>query len=284
MLIAFASAKGAPGTTTTALAVALAWPQPVILADLDARGGDVTWTYGQGQDTQGRGLLGLQVAARREPWAAVMWSQLVALTGTGTGTGTGTRTGTGTGSADGGRRWLLPGLDAPQHAGSIDWAGLAGALSGLPVDVIADCGSVRAVHAPAAVWAAADLVVLAVRPSLVNIHATRAAAELVRGDLRATGLGPERLGSVLIGPGRPYPTSEVTRSLAETCPVLGELPWDPATAAALGSGRAGGRRFASSPLIRGAATIAHTLGGRVLALAPALGRPTHPNTDRPGEH
>ena len=250
MLIAVASAKGAPGTTTTALALALGWPRPVILADLDARGGDVMWTYGQGQDTGGRGVLGLQVASRHQPWASAVWSQLVTL-------------------ADAGpQRWLLPGLEEPQHAGSIDWTGLAASLASLPVDVIADCGAVRAMQAPTPVWAAAHLMALVVRPTLASIHAARTTAALVRNDLRDKGFGADRLGSIVVGPGRPYPKDDVAQSLSEIAQLYGDLPWDPRTAAVLGEGTAGGRKLASSSLMRGAATLGHLLGGRALELSP----------------
>ena len=51
MLIAFVSGKGAPGTSTSALALALAWPRLVLLAECDPRGGDLVWGFGQGRDT-----------------------------------------------------------------------------------------------------------------------------------------------------------------------------------------------------------------------------------------
>jgi len=54
VLIAFVSGKGAPGTSTSALALALAWPRPVLLAECDPRGGDLVWGFGQGRDTAPR--------------------------------------------------------------------------------------------------------------------------------------------------------------------------------------------------------------------------------------
>ena len=41
MLISLASAKGAPGTTTSAHVLAAVWPAPVILADADPFGSDL---------------------------------------------------------------------------------------------------------------------------------------------------------------------------------------------------------------------------------------------------
>ena len=63
MLIALCSAKGAPGVTTSALALALSWPRPVILAELDPAGGDVLAGYGRGELSAG-GLADLELAAR----------------------------------------------------------------------------------------------------------------------------------------------------------------------------------------------------------------------------
>ena len=48
MLIAMTSAKGAPGVTTAALALALSWPRRTVLAELDPAGGDVLAGYGRG--------------------------------------------------------------------------------------------------------------------------------------------------------------------------------------------------------------------------------------------
>ena len=42
-LIAVAADKGAPGVTTTALALAAVWPRPVLLAECDPAGGDLVY-------------------------------------------------------------------------------------------------------------------------------------------------------------------------------------------------------------------------------------------------
>ena len=59
MLIALCSVKGAPGVTTSALALALSWPRPVVLAELDPAGGDVLPGYGRGEPFAG-GLADLE--------------------------------------------------------------------------------------------------------------------------------------------------------------------------------------------------------------------------------
>jgi len=67
-LIAVAADKGAPGVTTTALALAAVWPRPVLLAECDPAGGDLVYRLPAadgGRLDQRRGLLSLAVAARR---------------------------------------------------------------------------------------------------------------------------------------------------------------------------------------------------------------------------
>ena len=251
MLIALTSAKGAPGTTTSALALALSWPRPVLLADLDPRGGDLAWSYGQGRDLEGRGLLSLHVAARHQPMASAVWSQVVTLAPT---------------------CWLLPGLDESRHAGTMDWAGLARALGGLDVDVIADCGALPAVKPPADVWTTADLAVLVLRPTLPAVHSAQGVAETVRSDLMNSGLGADRLVSVIVGPGRPYSVGEVTAAMGTSAPVLGALPWDDAAAAVLNGLRDRPRRFSAAPLMAKAGKLALELGGAALDHAQPVGR------------
>src|SRR5690242_12871160 len=111
MLIALTSAKGSPGVTTAALALALCWPRPVVLAELDPAGGDVLAGYGGGR-AAGSGLQELIVTSRRGGLAARLPLHLMTL-----GTG--------------GRTRLLPGLVDPAMASNADWVSLAAALVGL---------------------------------------------------------------------------------------------------------------------------------------------------------
>src|ERR1700734_826069 len=75
-LIVIAADKGAPGVTTTALALAAVWPRPVLLAECDPSGGDLVYRFpaahGGSLDPR-RGLVTLAGAARpgpppRPPW------------------------------------------------------------------------------------------------------------------------------------------------------------------------------------------------------------------------
>ncbi|QNK82918.1 hypothetical protein [Nakamurella sp. PAMC28650] len=261
MLIAVVSPKTSTGATTAALALTLAWPQPAMLAELDPRGGDILWGYGQGQNIGAAGLLRLQLqlsGRTQQSMSTALWKEVIELPGAG-------------------QRWWMPGLTEPRQVGSVDWLAMVRALRSVDrVDVLADCGSVFGdpVHLPRPIWSAADLVVLAVRPTLQGVHAAQNAAGMLRGDLIAGGMGVERLVSVVIGCARAYPTKKVAEVLAEHAPVVGELPYDPDSADVLGGLKDQPKRFARSALMKGAIDLGQQLGSRVMQMQPP--RPVAP--------
>jgi hypothetical protein len=124
-LIAVAADKGAPGVTTTALALAAVWPRPVLLAECDPAGGDLAFRFpgadGERLDPR-RGLLSLAVAARRGLQPGQVWEHIQKLYG--------------------GIDVLVGVTNADQGTGlSMFWGQLGRALAGVPqADVIADCG------------------------------------------------------------------------------------------------------------------------------------------------
>lgn len=244
MLIALVSGKGSPGTSTTALALTLAWPRPALLVECDPRGGDLLWGYGQGRHADGRGLLNLQIAARRETMTSALWSTTVEL---------------------GENRWALPGLEEPKQAGSVEWASLGRALTAQTgVDVIADCGVVPALRAPSPVWTAADMVVLVMGSSLRGTRAAVNAAGLLRSELMSTGLGADRLVSSVVGPGRPYPLGDVRTAMAEAALVVGDMPWDPAAAATLSEGAPARRRL--KRFLAAATDLGNAIGAKAMSM------------------
>lgn len=248
MLITLTSAKGSPGVTTAALALALCWPRPVVLAELDPAGGDVLAGYGGGRGS-GSGLQELIVTSRRGGLAARLPLHLMDL-----GTG--------------GRTRLLPGVVDPATAANADWASLAAALVGLSedgIDVLADCGRLRAEHGPTAVLERAERVVVVTRSSLRALHAARSGIT----ELAAIG-GPGRLrgrlGVVVIGAGEPYREGEIGSALG--VPVVGTLPRDPRSAAVLSDGTPAGRLFSQSQLMRAARAFAADLAAPPIGGAP----------------
>ncbi|MGX5657160.1 hypothetical protein ACWKWC_20465, partial [Geodermatophilus nigrescens] len=164
MLIALCSAKGAPGVTTSGLALALSWPRDVVLAELDPAGGDVLAGYGRAQLSAG-GLAELELAARRGGLAGQLDAHLLHLDAAG-------------------RARLLPGLSDPATARHVGWERLAAALASAEngaADVLADCGRLRAEHFPAAVVRRAAAVVVVTGSTLRAVRAAARAAPPRRG-------------------------------------------------------------------------------------------------------
>src|SRR5438046_2574627 len=71
-VLVLASPGGAPGVTTTALALTLAWPRAVVMAECDPAGGSVLAGLWQGRVPAGAAgaLLRFAVAAQHDPAAA----------------------------------------------------------------------------------------------------------------------------------------------------------------------------------------------------------------------
>jgi hypothetical protein len=232
-LIALASAGGSPGCTTSALAITLTWPGPVILAECDPAGGDILAGLFAGHLRAPRGLLGVAFEASRgaDAMSAEVSSQLVALD-------------------SGGDRMFLPGLSDPRQAPGVApaWPAIARMLSSQPGDVIADCGRLDAGDSqPVGILAEAALVVLVMRSSLRQIAAARARIEMLTHLLG----GPDRLGLLLVGDGM-HGSAEITRTLGT--PVLANLPHDAKTAAMLSDGAGRRTRLEDRPLMRAAQT------------------------------
>lgn len=253
MLIALCSAKGAPGVTTSGLALALSWPRPVVLAELDPAGGDVLAGYGRGELSAG-GLADLELAARRGGLARHMGSHLLRLDPEG-------------------RARLLPGLVDPAGARHVDWARLAATLASVEdgaVDVIADCGRLRAEHFPAAVIRRSAAVVVVTGSAL---RAVRAAAQAIA-ELRGGDGHVGTVAALVVGAGEPYGEREIGEALG--VPVIGSLPRDAKAASVLSDGAPAGRLFGQSALLRAARTAATRLVDSASAHESRLAPPPAP--------
>lgn len=246
MLIAMTSAKGAPGVTTAALAMTLSWPRGrrAVMAELDPAGGEVLAGYGGGQ-LPAPGLGELIFAARRGGGLAQqLWPHLVTMD-----------------TAK--RALLLPGLADPAAARGVGWDRLAAALAGLDgddVDVLADCGRLRAEWYPEPVLRRAAAVVVVCGSSLRGVRsAKQAVAELRAGPLVEMGAGVEGLCLLVVGPGGPYSEKEI--SAAVGVPVVAVLPRDTKAAAVLSDGVPAGRTWLQSKLMRAAGVAAAEVSG-----------------------
>jgi hypothetical protein len=230
-LYALVSAGGSPGVTTAAVALALTWPAPVIVAECDPSGGDLLAGLLTGHVPASQGLMEHAIEAGRDSRAAgrSLGTQLIALDADGT-------------------RMVLPGLTDPRQAAGLAsaWPAVTSTLLAQEADVLADCGRLDAGPGqPLAVLSGARTVALVVRPTLRQVWAARPRIEI----LSQLAGGTSRIALLLCGPGTHTPR-EVAHALG--VPVAAVLPDDARCAALLSDGLGGPRTFTSAALLRSA--------------------------------
>lgn len=245
-VVALTSARGAPGVTTTALAMAMLWPRPVVLVEADVAGSSsILAGYLRGTVPPDRGLVSLAVTHRRGVLDEKFYDQTVALIEN--------------------RVRLVPGLVNAQQAASMDklWSPLSIVLANLErtgTDVIIDAGRLGMRHGPMPLLRSADAVLVVSRATLPSISAVAAVLDQLRADLSDHGQGEDTLALLMVGqPGvRPtgelYSPRDVRRELGT--PVVGTVVFDPVAAEVLHRGAAPGRRFDRSNLMRSARSVA----------------------------
>lgn len=245
-LICFASQKGSPGVTLTALTVAAAWPSTPgrrkLLLEADADGGSLAIRYQLGRQP---GLLSLAAASRHGLGREDLLSHAQELPGG------------------------LAAVVAPERADraaavlSTSGGALGAWLAALPdVDVIVDCGRLHGASPALTLAGHADAVFFVSRPVAEQIQP---AVER----LKSLGGNVETIGWVLIGE-RPYSAAEV--SAATGIPVAAVLADDPRTAHALTNGECS-QRVRRSSLVRTASAFA-------ARLAAAAARPAELEIER----
>lgn len=264
MIVSICSGKGSPGASATALAMTLCWPVPVLLVEADPAGASMVAGYAAGVDVGDRGLTGVRVAARRSSMAEAIWANVVTV---------------------GENRWLLPGVDTVRQAAAVDYAAVGSTIARLGVDVIVDAGRIPSPVPHHGLWAAADVVLVAMRSTLPAVRAAQAAAAAVResiGPADSTAAAAPLLSSVIIGAGRPYSDRDIRAAMADIAPVVGTFAWDMAAAGALVDALPTPRRIESTPLMRSATTFTQSLIESYLAHA----GPEQPEAEsaRPASH
>lgn len=233
-LIAITSPGDGAGATITAFAMALTWPDRVLLAECSPAGGKIMRGYFRYQAPPAGGLWELALAAVRGQAATVdaLWAQTIAL--------------------DAARhRLLLPGLGDPFSSSELSastWETVAAAFADLPVAVLADAGPIGP-EQPFALLRAAELVLVVMRPTLAQVAAAKPRLARLR---KALGTDAP-LGLCVIGD-HPYTPRDIHTALGEFALTL-SLPLDERAAAILSEG--GGsdwarRRIQVSPLMRAA--------------------------------
>ena len=258
-LYALFSPGGSPGATTAAVALALTWPRPVIVAECDPAGGDLLPGLFAGHLPAPSGLLGVALGAARGALslAAELPGHLAPLD-------------------EAGGRMFLAGTIDPRQALSLApaWPAIASALAAQDADVIADCGRLDAgASQPAAVLERATAVVLVLRRTLRQVASARPRVEMAAGVLGGTG----RLGLLLVGDGE-HGAAEIARALGVR--VFGTLPDDPKTAAVLSDGAGRRTGIGGRPLLRAALTAGQAIA-RSGQAAPGPDAPPGPGLVEP---
>jgi hypothetical protein len=245
-LIAIGADKGAPGVTTTAMALTAVWPRPILLAECDPSGGDLVYRFpsaGGGHLDPRRGVLSLGIAARRGMPAQQAWEHVQKM--------------------QGGMDLLAGVTNAEQGAGlNTLWGPIGRLLAGLPqADVIADCGRVGVDGPVYDLLAEASLVLLVSRAAI---------ADVIRLRDRVTALSaatehrrrPARIGVLVLAEPKQLNSaiSEVQHVLDQaggSAKVLGGLPDDPRGAQLFRDGQVG--KLNKTLLVRAARGIAKQL-------------------------
>ena len=242
-LVVVCSGTGAPGVTTTALALGWVWHaakpgRRVLVVDADVAGSGILPGFLQAGIPAGGGVLALAGSRTVIDLGAVL-GHAVALDGSKT-------------------RMVLTGVTDPAQARVLGlvWSGLARTADDLGdagVDLIVDLGRLGHRYEPTDLLERADVVAVVFRGTLAAITGAASALRSLRA---VRGPGPRTTG-VLIGEGQPYQGREIARELELA--ALPTLPDDLGAAAVLAGGGATGWRFERSALLRGARGLATQL-------------------------
>ncbi|MBC9729318.1 hypothetical protein [Streptomyces sp. TRM68367] len=267
-VITLVGLPGAPGVTSTALALLRTWPledgRRMILAECDPDGGAVLSGALQGRMEADRGLRNLAVSTRTQELVNAFWTQLIAL------------------ENDDRRnernRLLLAGLTEMSQASSLApvWTQLADLFAGIEPgghDVLVDLGRSGA-FGPASVLALrADVVLVVMRGTVRGLHNGKSRIAQLRALLDGeNGRGSGGLGVLLIRQG-PYGPREVEEETG--VPVIAQLPYRPAEAAVLSDGEPEGRQFMNSKLMKAVGDATTPIRQRVASRRARLASPLH---------
>lgn len=240
-VVSICSAKGSPGVTTTACAIAAVWPaeRGVVVAECDPSGGDLAARFGLSAK---RGMTSLMLDARHTNLESIqIRNHLQTLPGG------------------------LEVLVGPTGAGAsrtVD-SQLSGCLERLLehrsedsealIDLVLDCGRILpGAPGQVAAIAAADHVLVIARPTVDSVASTRWIAErLSRGDAEGASAS-----LVLVGDG-PVPSLQAASALG--LELIATLPHDRIGSAALRGDSVRPGRLARSVLVSCARSLVRTL-------------------------
>lgn len=241
-VVVVCSAHGAPGVTTTALALAWMWPvvrpdRKALLLDADPAGSGLLTGYLRAGVPDSAGVLAL--AAQRPPLSAEQAIECaLALDADST-------------------RMVLPGVSDPVQARPLAgmWTALADTgreLGRFGVDMVVDAGRLGHRSEPTSLLHAADIVAVTARSEIASLVPAAAAVRRLRAER------PGRIPPVALVIGDGYSPAEITATLgvADALPIA----LDTWTAGRFADGGAQGWRFERSPLLRTARAVIERLG------------------------
>jgi hypothetical protein len=241
------SAAHSPGVTSLAVALAVHAANPTLLVDANREPDQsVLAGYLNGADPSGRGLGALLQAHReRRPLESVISSTTMPLGA----------------SSD-----FLPGF---AHPGMVSlftpvWPDLASALEAQQRTVIVDVGRVGATGLPPALVSVCSGVLVVTGSTLPDLAALRLYLSPV-----IEAAGEDRVGLVLLGPGRPYTGTEIQRRFE--VPIWAHVAWQPEEAAVYSQGTHPGRKHPTSSYLRDVGSLDRQLAERDAARRASVG-------------
>src|SRR5487761_1243310 len=269
-LIAVAADKGAPGVTTTSVALGAVWPRPVLLAECDPSGGDLLSRHPAadgGRLDPRRGLLSLAVAARRGLQPGQVWEHAQKLHG----------------GLD-----VLVGVAAAEQGAGLEllWGPVGRLLAALPqADVIADCGRLG-VDGPVYDLLAQDSsIVLLAGATLAEVGRLRERAASLTSALQKRGRARVTIDVVIVADYKAFKRviADVGQALLQSgapARVIGGIAYEPKSAEQLRGEWSG--RLDKSMFIRTARAIAADLAASLPVLSAGNGQPVPvPDTAEP---
>ncbi len=226
MIVSIISASGAPGATTTALALAACRPHETLVVECCV-GSPILAGFAAGRIPHSSGILQLASAAHgAELRPAVQ---------------------TGTVELSEGNIRVLPGLTNPQQAAALDdyvWQQTARALRESGGDVVVDAGRIGSNVFPTALVQASDHVFLAMRTTLPSIAT---ASRVVPAMVQLLTAESVSFSALVIGNRSPYDAAAAAGQAG--LPLKANIPWDPRSAAVFTEGRAR-RNLSGTPFMR----------------------------------
>lgn len=244
MFVAVCCDRGAPGATTTALALASAWPEPAVLVEADPYGGDLSIRL---RDHQGSAL----------PEVPTLLTVAVAA-----------RTSTAPNLLDGYGHPLseslrvIPGHLVAEQAKALNWGFLTAALTRSATPAVVDLGRIHDGSPSLPLAAAADVLVIVSPPTVSGmVHVRERLTRLIPAIAERRGTPPVVL-PVLVGSRRAAPRQaehlhEVlgASSVAPSILQVGWIAWDPGAVQRLEQGGSPHGFLARSALLRSARAL-----------------------------